>query len=103
MQNNQLLNDLFLAYYDARKNKRKTINQLDFEINLEKNIFDLYEDLINDKYEINPCIYFINNYPVKREIFAGDFRDRVVHHLIYNYVYDIFDRYFIFDSYSCRK
>lgn len=102
MQNNQFLNDLFLAYYDARKNKRKTINQLEFEVNLEKNIFDLYEDLITDKYQINPCIYFINNYPVKREIFAGDFRDRVVHHLIYNYVYDIFDKYFIYDSYSCR-
>jgi hypothetical protein len=27
----------------------------------------------------------------------------VVHHLIYNYIYKIFDNLFIYDSYSCRK
>jgi hypothetical protein len=52
---------------------------------------------------LKPSICFINQYPVKREIFAADFRDRVVHHLIYNYIYEIFDNSFIYDSYSCRK
>jgi hypothetical protein len=41
--------------------------------------------------------------PVKREIFAADFRDRVVHHLIYSYISPIFEKIFINDSYSCRK
>jgi len=40
-----LIYDLFQAYYDARKNKRNTINQLDFEVNLEENIINLYEEL----------------------------------------------------------
>ena len=47
-------------------------------------------------------IYFIQKYPVKREIFAWDFRDRVIHHLIYNYIAPIFEKEFIYDSYSCR-
>ena len=40
--------------------------------------------------------------PVKREIFAADFRDRVVHHLIFNAINPIFEKHFIKDSYSCR-
>ena len=40
---------------------------------------------------------------VKREVFVSDFRDRVVHHLYYNYVAPLFDRQFVFDSYSCHK
>jgi hypothetical protein len=43
----QLLYDLFEAYYEARKNKRNTNNQIKFEINLEENLIKLYEELIN--------------------------------------------------------
>ena len=103
MEKQQLLYDLFKAYYEARKNKRNTLNQLDFEINLEENLIKLYEELINWTYKIWKSIYFIQQTPVKREIFAWNFRDRVVHHLIYNYISPIFEREFIYDSYSCRK
>jgi RNA-directed DNA polymerase len=99
----KLLHDLFLSYYEARKNKRNTLNQLDFEFNLETNLIELYEELINWTYEVWKSIYFIQNYPVKREIFAWDFRDRIVHHLIYNYISPIFEKEFIYDSYSCRN
>jgi hypothetical protein len=64
------LYDLFEAYYDARKNKRNTHDQLKFELNFEQNLIDLYEDLKTEKYELSPCIYFINKFPIKREIFA---------------------------------
>lgn len=36
-----------------------------------------------------------------REVFAASFRDRIVHHLFYNYTREMFERTFIFDSYSC--
>jgi len=41
------------------------------------------------------------NKPVKREIFAADFVDRVVHHLIYRAIYGDIEKCFIEDSYSC--
>jgi len=103
MERLQLLEDLFIAYYQARKNKRNTINQLRFEVNLEQQIFALCDDLLNQRYEISPSICFIVNVPVKREIFAADFRDRVVHHLLFNYINPVFELAFIDDSYSCRK
>ncbi len=101
--NQQLLTDLFQAYYDARRNKRNTKNQLRFERNYESKLFVLYEEIINRKYTINPSICFINFDPVQREIFAADFRDRIVHHLIFNYINPVFERVFIHDAYSCRK
>jgi hypothetical protein len=95
--------DLFQAYFDARKNKRNTINALAFEKHFEANIFALCEEIIENQYEPKPSICFIVDKPVKREIFAADFRDRVVHHFIYNYISPVFEQAFINDSYSCRK
>lgn len=98
----QLLIDLFNAYFDARRNKRQTVNALAFEKNYETKLFRLYEDIVKRRYEIGRSICFMVQRPVKREVFAADFRDRVVHHLIFNYVSPIFERHFIKDSYSCR-
>ena len=95
-----ILSDLFHAYYDARKNKRNTINQLQFEIEYERNIFELYRQIISYNYKPKRSICFVVENTVKREIFAADFSDRVVHHLIYNYIMPIFDPIFINDSYS---
>ena len=95
--------ELFKAYFDARKNKRNTINQLAFEQNLESNVFSLADKIISGLYSPRPSICFIVNQPVKREIFAADFRDRVVHHYIYNHLSPLFEKVFINDCYSCRK
>jgi len=99
----QLLLDLFQAYFDARKHKRKTSSAIRFELNYEKEVFKLYREIISRKYEISRSICFVSFYPVKREIFAGDFRDRIVHHLLFNYLNPLCERIFINDSYSCRK
>jgi RNA-directed DNA polymerase len=98
-----LLIDLFKAYYQARKNKRNTSNQLEFEINYELNLMQLHTDIVNGVYTVSTSICFVVNKPVKREIFAAHFRDRVVHHLLYNYSNPTFEKQFIEDSYSCRK
>ena len=98
----KILIDLFQAYFAARKNKRNTINALAFEKNFEENLFQLHDEIINSTYKPQKSICFIVNKPVKREIFAANFRDRVVHHYIYNHIFPIFEKIFINDSYSCR-
>jgi len=94
--------ELHRAYIDARRNKRNTMNQLRFEKKLEAELLALCNELENRTYELRPGICFINEVPVKREIIAADFRDRVIHHFIYNRIYPVFDKQFIYDSYSCR-
>ncbi len=98
-----LLEDVFRAYYDARKNKRNTKSQMLFEVDLESNLISLYNDLKNRTYYPSPSVCFVVTKPVRREIFASQFRDRVVHHLLYNYIAPIFEKWFIYDSYACRK
>lgn len=98
-----LLEDLFRAYYEARKNKRNTRSQLRFELHLEENLIKLYQEIRDRTYKVGRSICFITEVPVKREVFAADFRDRVVHHLLCNYINPIFERTFITDNYSCRK
>lgn len=75
---------LIKAYHDCRKNKRKSKSAMEFEMNMSYNLYTLYSDLVNDRYEIGKSNVFIVTVPVKREVFAADFRDRIVHHLVIN-------------------
>lgn len=92
------------AYLDCRKHKRCTHNAIEFEIELNKNLYNLYTDLINRKYCIGKSTVFIVTRPVRREVFAATFRDRIVHHLLINRILpDLEEKCFIEDSYACRK
>lgn len=95
------LEDVFDAYFDCRRHKRNTINQLSFEADLERNLLSLWRDLNEGRYEIGRSIAFVVTRPKVREVWAADFRDRVVHHMIYNRISDHFYRRFIRDSYAC--
>lgn len=93
---------LFEAYYECRKNKRNTKSAIEFEMNYERELFCLYDEVVSRSYTISPAIAFIVNHPVKREIFAGNFRDRVIHHYLIRELNPFFEKLFIHDSYACR-
>ena len=97
-----LLEELFEAYITCRKLKRNTANALAFEVDYEKNLIELCEEINQGTYRPGKSIAFIVNQPVKREIFAADFRERVVHHLLINKLNHLFEKEFIYDSYACR-
>jgi retron-type reverse transcriptase len=96
------LADLFAAYADCRRNKRRTMNALAFEVDYERELIALHEDIHAGIYQPGRSMAFVVEKPVKREIFAADFRDRVVHHLIINKLNPLFEKEFIDDSYACR-
>ena len=96
------LEEIFEAYFNCRQNKRNTANALAFEIDYESNLVKLCKEINYGTYQPGRSIAFIVDKPVKREIFAADFRDRVVHHLIFKKLNPLFEKQFIYDSYSCR-
>jgi len=96
------LEELFEAYFNCRSNKHNTANAIAFEIDYEHNLVQLCEEINNGTYQIGRSIAFIVDKPVKREIFAADFRDRVVHHFLIGKLNHLFEKRFIYDSYSCR-
>ena len=99
----QLLLDLYQAYYDAKRHKSKRCYVKAWEKNLKQNMEDLCDDLFYRRYKPLPSKCFIVDYPKKREIFAAMFRDRIVHHLYFNYTHSLYERTFIQDTYSCIK
>lgn len=97
------LAEVIEAYYDCRHNKRNTMNQLEFEIDYEHECIKLCDEINNHTYKPRRSIAFVVEHPVKREIFAADFRDRVVHHLIYRRVMPLLEKQFLLDSYATQK
>lgn len=97
----QLLFDLYIAYYDAARHKHKMAYVVKFERELRANLEELCDDLLSRRYKALPSKCFIINYPKKREVFAAMFRDRILHHLYFRYTHQLFERTFIADSYSC--
>ena len=65
---------VFQAYYEARKKKRNTASQLAFEIDLEHNLMELYEQIRDRNYTPSPGVCFVVNRPVKRENFCLGFQ-----------------------------
>lgn len=98
-----LLAELFLSYWSARSNKRNTQSQVRFERNLVANLLALYHDIASGRYRVGRSMCFIVERPVKREIFAASFRDRIVHHLLFRWLSPVFEPLLIHDAYSCRK
>ncbi len=74
-----------------------------FNFFLEKELWNLHDELANKTYKPGEYHHFLIFEPKKRIISAAPYRDRVVHHAIHNILEPIFDPVFIHDSYATRK
>lgn len=95
--------DLLNAYFSCRSNKRLTCNALKFEQNFERNLTQLHKELCDRTYFPGKSVCFVVTYPKLREVFAADFRDRVVHHLLVSRLEPYFEKRFVHTSFACRK
>lgn len=96
------LENLFLAWSEFKKGKMKKTDVQNFNLFLENNIFQLYRELKSGKYKHSKYYSFYVKDPKLRHINKACVKDRVLHHAIFKILYPIFDKSFIFDSYSCR-
>ncbi len=85
------LEDLFEAYFDCRKSKRNSKSALQFELNYEHNLVELCDEINEGRYKIGPSIAFVVRKPKLREVFAADFRDRIVHHYVIHRLNPLFE------------
>ena len=96
------LENLFAAWHEFRRGKKKKRDIQEFEFALEDNLFTLREELLSRTYRHLPYKSFYVQDPKLRHIHKATVRDRVLHQAIFRVLYPIFDKRFIFDSYSCR-
>ncbi len=96
------LENIFQAWNEFVKGKRKKKDVQEFNFRLENNLFELYKRLKNKTYRHGGYQDFYVQDPKRRHIHKAKVEDRIIHHLLYKYLYGIFDKTFIYDSYSCR-
>lgn len=102
-EKNLLKSELYVAERMARiGGKRKTYNTHGFEVYLDENIERLTEMLYYQEYKPSRGIAYIINNPVKREIFAAPYVDRVVHHWSVDTINPWWDRRMNAGASSCR-
>ncbi len=94
--------NLLKAYHTCRKNKTTSQECIEFTCNLEENLLALEQELQTRSYRPGRAVAFVVTKPKLREVFAARFRDRVVHHLLYNYLAPIYEPRFVYDSWACR-
>lgn len=75
------IENIIEAYTVARKNKRKSSDQVEFELHWERNCVMLYDAIVSRNYQ--PTAYtFVTDYPKPREVFASDMSTRILHHYL---------------------
>jgi len=94
--------NLFQAWDEFKKGKRKRRDVQIFERHLEYSLFNLQQKLANKTWQHGVYSEFYVNDPKRRHIHKANVNDRIIHHLLHKYLDKIFDKTFISDSYSCR-
>ncbi len=95
--------NIFIAWSEFKQGKINKPDVLAFEFNLEDNIFALRAELVSQTYRHGPYSTFHIHDPKPRLISKAIVRDRLVQHLVFKELYQIFNSSFIHHSYSSRK
>jgi len=94
--------NLFVAWERFRRGKRGRADVQAFEPHLEANIFDLSDRLRRGQYRHSPYQPFTIHDPKQRQINKATVVDRLVHQAVVQVIEPLYERGFIYDSYSCR-
>lgn len=97
------LPNLYRAYELAIRGKRLKKKVLDFEENIHSNLWELHLALLNRTYKPSGYETFYITDSKKRKIMAPAFIDQIVHHAIFTFMEQMYEKHFIYDSYACRK
>jgi len=91
-----------LAWKEFKRGKTKKFDIQLSEFNLENNIFALYQSLKDKTWKSDGYVSFYIRDPKLRHIHKTSIRDRILNQAVFRILYQIFDKTFIFDSYSSR-
>ena len=97
------IGNVYKAWSDFRRGKRKTAELQQFSYALERELYALLRDLEERKYVHGGYLSFEKNENKRRTISVAPMRDRVVHRLLYDFLVLVYDKTFCFDAWSCRK
>ena len=95
--------DILAAHCDCFRGKASSPDAQFFVLHLFENITELTDEINNRTYHPLPSITFVVSKPVYREVFAANYRDRVIHHYIALRLEPLFEEVFSDRTYNCRR
>lgn len=96
------LDNLYLAYWKAKRGKALKQDCIDYAGNVKNNILLLQEHIITGNLDIGHYSYFKIYGPKERVICAASFPERVLHHSIMNICHTTFEKRLIYHTYATR-
>lgn len=97
------LENILQCFEEFKIGKKRKIDVLEFERNLEDNLFEIRKLLISKTYKPSKYTGFYIADPKVRNIHKAEVLDRVIHHIISNELQKIYEPVFYPHSYSSRK
>jgi len=97
------LQNLVSAWQEFKTGKIKKTDVSSFAVNLEEHLFAIHQILKTESYQHGKYTPFFVHDPKLRSIHKAKVIDRMLHHAIVRVIDPIFDKSFIFDSYSSRR
>lgn len=97
------LPNIFCAWREFQKDKRNRDDVKKFSADVEEEIFALHDDLTRGTYTHGPYEPFWVCDPKRRLIHKACVKDRLLHHAIFRVLYPIFNKKWIYDSFSSRE
>lgn len=94
--------EMYEAYESCNKNKKNDVSAVNFEKGHLYKLYKLLKEVNSFNYHTSSATCFIIYEPTIREVFASQYRDRIIHHLLINEIGDILENIFIHNTYSCR-
>ena len=96
------LEDVFEAYYECRRKKRRAEDSLRFEVGFEDNLVELCDRINAREYRPSTSKAFVVPKPLYREVFAPAFQDRVVDTYIAMRLVPLFEKAMTERTFNCR-
>ena len=100
------LQSVWEAYHDCLRGKMNSVQAIEYMAIAKDDIPCLARELWTDTYRPGTSTCFLVKYPKWREVFAANFRDRIVHHWICLRLEPLFEERFMSQgdlSFNCRK
>lgn len=90
------------AWQKFSRGKKSRKDVAEYQKELRKNLARLHEALVSGRYEHQKYQRFVIHDPKQREIHKATVSDRIMHQAIVTAIEPLFEKRFIYDSYSCR-
>lgn len=104
MEEKLTFEELYEAYMMCLKNKKRKNGTYSFvNEKICENLINLLEELNSYTYIPRPSNCYVITEPALREIYAAQFKDRIVQHFYLNEIEDILESKFVDGCCSCRK